>query len=273
MIRVWSKFLLTVFAGLFLSSCAEMACFDPTPGYNLECSRARADKANKRHKEYFQQQQADWSASANRQARENAAKESNAIVERGKVYYDQGQYEQAIAEFDNAIGVNSQSVWAYSFRGEAYKNLGRFDRALADFDKALTLDSTYAYAYWARGELYHFMKNYSRALADYTQAISRNANDALARNGKAWLLATVSDASIRNGSEAVRLAAEAVRLNDHAYYRDTLAAAYAESGQFSKAVEEMKKAIQMLRASGDTAMMAEFENHMRLFEQRRPYHE
>lgn len=273
MYHAWPKFLLIIFGGSFLSSCAEMACFDPSPGYNMDCASAKADKFNKRYKEYFQQQEADWRASANRQARKNAVNESNAIIKRGKVYYDQGQYEQAIAEFDNAIGVNSQSVWAYTFRGEAYKNLGRFDRALADFDKALTLDSTYAFAYWARGELYHFMKNYSRALADYTQAINRNANDARARNSKAWLLATAPNGAVRNGPEAVRLATEAVRLNDHAYYRDTLAAAYAENGQFSKAIEEMQRAIRMQRETGDLSRISEFNTHLQLFEQRQPYRE
>ena len=84
-------------------------------------------------------------------------------------------------------------------------------------------------------------------------------------------MATANVAYLRDGHEAVRLAREAVRLNDDAIFRDTLAAAYAEVGQFDNAITEQQRAIEMLRAAGEHDAVADFESRLDLYRRNQPY--
>src|SRR5260370_21042582 len=62
-----------------------------------------------------------------------------------------------------------------------------------------------------------------------------------------WLLATWGDPSVRNGERAVEVAARAELLSggEDPLILHTLAAAYAENGQFSQAVETAQRALQL----------------------------
>jgi tetratricopeptide (TPR) repeat protein len=69
----------------------------------------------------------------------------------------------------------------------------------------------------------------------------------------AWLLATNSDSQVRDGAEAVRLAEHACDLTQHKIpaLLDTLAAAYAEAGDFPRAISTAEEALNRARSSGD----------------------
>jgi tetratricopeptide (TPR) repeat protein len=73
----------------------------------------------------------------------------------------------------------------------------------------------------------------------YREALNVDSNNPVVLNNLAWILATTSKPELRNGEEAVRLATKAVELTDRRLPRfiGTLAAAYAEAGQFSKAAQ------------------------------------
>jgi 4-amino-4-deoxy-L-arabinose transferase-like glycosyltransferase len=77
------------------------------------------------------------------------------------------------------------------------------------------------------------------AIHYYREALTVDTNDPVVLNNLAWILATTSKSELRNGREAVQLAVRAVELTDGRRPRfiGTLAAAYAETGQFSKAVQ------------------------------------
>ena len=60
---------------------------------------------------------------------------------------DDGRWEEAMAEYDEAIRLDPQLALAYNNRGVAYKNLGKHQRAIEDFDAAIRLDPQLAMAY------------------------------------------------------------------------------------------------------------------------------
>jgi hypothetical protein len=75
-------------------------------------------------------------------------------------------------------GVSVQSQLANLINeGNALSKAGNYDAAIAKFDEALKIDSNYALAYAARGVAYHRQKQYERAIADYTIAIGLDAQD------------------------------------------------------------------------------------------------
>ena len=77
----------------------------------------------------------------------------------------------------------------------------------------------------------------AEAIQHYREALNVDSNNPVVLNNLAWILATAGKPRLRNGEEAVRLATRAVALTDRRVplFIGTLAAAYAETGQFSKA--------------------------------------
>jgi len=90
----------------------------------------------------------------------------------------------------------------------------------------------------------------------------------------AWLLATNPDPGIRNGRRALALAGEEACATDYRNPEvlDVLAAAYAEAGQFSRAIETARNAIMLLRPD-QTRRKAEIEARLRLYEAGCPIHQ
>ena len=76
-------------------------------------------------------------------------------------------------------------------------------------------------------------------------------------NNLAWILATDDDSGIRDGDEAIRLAQQICELTNYQIpgMLDTLAAAYAEAGRFSEAIQTVDRAIAIARGEGQTQML------------------
>jgi len=99
--------------------------------------------------------------------------------------------------------------------------------------------------------------------------------DAMACNSLAWQFATCPDPQARDGASAIAAAEKAVadtkKTNaKYPIYADTLAAAYAEAGNFEKAVAVEKEAIALLT---DTKAIADYTTRLRLYETNTPYRE
>ena len=91
-----------------------------------------------------------------------------------------------------------------------------------------------------------------------------------AHNDYAWLLATSSNAEIRDGDLAVEYAQRAVAKVKNPAYLDTLAAAYAEVGQYTEAIAAQKEAIALVE-DGEAALLAELETHLAAYETGQPW--
>jgi len=90
---------------------------------------------------------------------------------RGTGYFDIGNFEKAISEWNRAIEIDPQYADAYVNRGDAYLAKGEFDQALADFDKAITINPNDAYAYLFRGMCLIDIGENQRAIPDLERAL------------------------------------------------------------------------------------------------------
>ena len=93
-----------------------------------------------------------------------------------------------------------------------------------------------------------------------------------AHNDYAWLLATSKWADLRNGTLAIRHAQQALEHQSNPAYLDTLAAAYAENGQFAEAIATQLQALQLLTEQ-DLDLRTELENHLNWYERSEPWRE
>lgn len=90
---------------------------------------------------------------------------------RGLVYVDLTEHEQALADFNQALALDPNHTKAYSNRGMLHLKLGDYEQAIADTSQAIELDDTVAEAYSNRGEAYRNLGDFEQALADYNIAI------------------------------------------------------------------------------------------------------
>jgi hypothetical protein len=97
-----------------------------------------------------------------------------------------------------------------------------------------------------------------RAIDQYRRALAQKPELVEALANLAWILATDPDADLRNGSEAVELATRACKETSYRQVTliETLAAAYAEAGQFDRAVDAMGTACSLDSSTGDTNQLS-----------------
>ena len=138
---------------------------------------------------------------------------------------------------------------------------------MADLDRAIKLDPNLSMSYSNRGLCWTQKKKYDRAIADYNQAIKLDRNNAIAHNNLARLQATCSDQRYRDGEKALENASRAFQLEPEAQFMDTLAAAYAEKGDFEKAHVWLTKAIGL---STDENEKNEWRSRLELYKQGKP---
>jgi tetratricopeptide (TPR) repeat protein len=94
-----------------------------------------------------------------------------AYIDRGQAYSAKADDDRAIADFDHAVRIAPIWAAAYNGRGGIYLRRGDYDRAIADFDAAIRLEPQYAHAWNNRGKAYDAKGEHERAIADFDQAI------------------------------------------------------------------------------------------------------
>jgi tetratricopeptide (TPR) repeat protein len=169
---------------------------------------------------------------------------------RAQAWRGKGELDIAISDCNEAIRLAPNDTYAYNNRGNALYEKGEYDRAIADFNQAIRLDPKDVDAYHNRGLAWAHQGKYDQAIADYNEAIRLDPVFADAYNKRAWLRATCSNTTYRNGSQAIADASKACDLTSRKNweYLDTLAAAYAEAGQFDRAVQTINKAMTLAPA-------------------------
>lgn len=200
-------------------------------------------------------------------------KNATVYTSRGNLHGDKGNNDKAIADYNEAIRLAPKLAPAYSNRGLSWMAKGENDKALADFNEAIRLAPNLMDAYNNRGFAWKARGDVQRAIADFSQVIRLDPKFADAYDSLALIHATSADAKVRDGKRAVELARKAGELSGwkNPYYMNTLAAAYAEAGDFKQAAEWQEKAIvaKAFSKAGEDAALA----RLKLYRAGKPFRE
>jgi len=157
----------------------------------------------------------------------------------------------------------------YRRQGDKSCTARDYGQAIAHYKKAIEQDSKDHSSFFWRGYCNDKTQEYTRASSDYAQAVSLQPDNPLYLNGFAWFLATNPSAQHRDGNRALAAATKACTITsfNNALYVDTLAATYAEVGNFAKARQYQLDAWKLC----DKKDSEDFYSRLFLFRANRPY--
>jgi tetratricopeptide (TPR) repeat protein len=207
------------------------------------------------------------------------------LLARGASWSSQGRHAPAMDDFNAAIRLRPADPRPYVARGTEWKRDLKLDMALADYDAAIQVDPRYIPAFVARAMISRQRRDFPRAAAELTAIAEAAPDNAEVHRLLARILATCSDVSVRDGQRAVHEATRACELTGWVDPDsiDTLAAAYAEAGDYPSAVRWQTKAVEMMRKSVTSSLKRSmefggrrgvgFEDRLAFYKRKRPARE
>ena len=169
-----------------------------------------------------------------------------ALELRGLIAAERNDYPAAIRDFRKLVGQHGDDALLVGQLGMLYLAAKQPREAIKRFTRALELDDKQFLSRRGRSDALISIGDHTAALADLEAALALDDDNDGVLNNLAWLLATSPDDALRDGKRAIELATKACEETEwkQAHIISTLAAGYAETGDFAKAREYSKKAVE-----------------------------
>ena len=184
-----------------------------------------------------------------------------------------GAIDEALEHFRASVRLNPRNYHAQSNYALNLVRAGRPKEAISAARAALQVNPRYAQAHNVLGMALAKTGRPQEAIAAYRDALRFIREWPPPMRRLAWLYATYPEDAVRSGEEAVRLASRASSRtgNRNAEILDTLAAAFAETGDFTQAVAVAERALAAARASGNGPLAGEVEGRIELYRRGQPF--
>ncbi|MBR3220037.1 MAG: tetratricopeptide repeat protein [Thermoguttaceae bacterium] len=175
---------------------------------------------------------------------------TEAIQLKGVIYLRQEKTAEAVRIFEVLVNRTPDSIDSITQLAYARGQNNDYAGAVKLINKALKKfsdDDARCALLRCRGDIELLYGKFAAASATYDQILAMRPDDSGTLNNYAWLLATAPDEAARNGELALKYAQKASDLtnNKESHILSTLGAAYAETGDFDKALECANKAVEI----------------------------
>jgi Flp pilus assembly protein TadD len=186
----------------------------------------------------------------------------------GIVFAHQGRMDEALAHFQKAVELKPEAAETHQNLANALTQKGRLDEAILQYQEALRIKPDYTEAQISLGNALVLKGAVDEAIAQLQNALQLKPADPSIENTLAWLLITAPQRSLRNGGKALELARQASLLTggENPVMLRTLAAACAEAGRFSEAVETAQHALRLAESQTNTALAGALQSELKLYQ-------
>ena len=224
---------------------------------------------------FFQQGQLDPAIEFYHQALAFAPDNAEAHYNLGNALLQKGAVNEAVAEWQKALAIEPGNAMAHKNLGMVAAQQGRMDEAIAHWQKTVALQPDDADTHRNLGVALFKKGQAEEAIVHWQKALDLDPKQVRTRINLAWVLATWPVASVRNGARALELARQADQLSggDNPLVLRTLAAAYAETGQFPEAEATAQKALALALAQNNSEMAAALQTQLKLHQAGSPCRE
>lgn len=190
----------------------------------------------------------------------------------GAVLARTGHPQEARASFQRSLASNPDDENVRTEYGNLLLQLGEVDAAVEEYREALRLDPKRPDVHHNLAVIAMHRKDVQEAVVHLKEEVRLDPERIDTADVLAWLLATNSDAAVRDGKTAVNLARRCVEADPkRARFHDTLGAALAETGAFEEAVDAARRAQALASEGGDGALVQQIAVRVKLYAQRKPY--
>ena len=185
----------------------------------------------------------------------------------GIVLLAQGKVDDAIAHFEAALSLRPANAPAHANLAKAFLQQARFEQATAHAHQLLELEPDNQEARNVLGTIFARTGRLSQARDEWEKTLAINRDNGNANSNLAWLYATSPDESLRDSGKAVACAERALRLSGgrNALVFRTVAAAYAEAGRFSDAVQAAERGRELALKQGNPSLADELIRNIELY--------
>ena len=190
----------------------------------------------------------------------------------GIVFLGQGKLDEAISLLQTAVDLRPENSPAHENLAKAFLQKGQVAGALIHYRKLLELQPDNIEVHNIVGTVLTQQGRVGEGVEEWQKVLAIQPDNGNAMSNLAWVFATSPDQSLRDGPKAVELAEQALRLSGGRIpilFR-TLAAAYAESGEFSKAIQTAQQGIELANSQGNSGLGTELQGNIVLYHDQRP---
>jgi Flp pilus assembly protein TadD/peroxiredoxin len=192
---------------------------------------------------------------------------------RGVIHMEQNRLDDAVSAFTAALETSPRDLRSHMRLGEAFVKKGRLGRAAEHLATAVSIVPDDPILRYDLAMALTGLGRQGEANQHYREALRLRPGWPPAANNLAWILATHADPSVRDGTEAVKLALQTcqrVQFRDPKGL-DTLAAAQAEAGDFAAAKRFARQAVELATAQGKDVLADKFKKRLQTYELGKPY--
>jgi len=186
----------------------------------------------------------------------------------GIIFLQNGKLDDAISRLQAAINLRPENGPAHNNLAKALLQKGRVAEAMMHYRKFLEIEPENVEARNILGTALIQQRRIREAIEQWQGALAIEPENGNAASNLAWVFATCPDDSIRDGRRAVELAEKALRISGGKIpmiFR-VLAAAHAEDGRFSQAIDSAQRGADLAINQGNSGLAAELQSNIALYQ-------